>query len=508
MNQVSLSKKPFMVFSIISLIGLIYFFWTVASDWNFTVDDAYIVIHYSRNLAEYGYPAWNLAGQHTEGYTSFLGMILMALGIFLHIPVLIWDKSIGILSVLGIVSILAYLAYRETSIAAAIILAGLANFLLFNNNTAVHATAGLETAMYTLFLFVLGSIFYRICCEGEADKRRKYLTAFSLMALLTGLCRPEGNLFVVIFAVAIFFAVPKAQKWQFFNRMLLCYVLPGMVYFAWRYWYYGQLLPLPFYVKVNTAESFPGLHEVLSYIRDYALFYLAAALVYWAAVPKKKAFLAGISIALIIELILAIKTHPMMDYDHRYTYPLIILGLLSAFSVRTINIDRKKTVCIAVAILALVFGFHTYKMRHAVLQWNNTYNSSINSAHIRLGKALAACGDSSSIIALNDAGVIPYFSHWSSIDILGLNNKVIATSRFSDSERAQYVISQHPRVIVLMASSAVQANFYETWELKIYQAALQEGMVHVRTYPYPSGNYYLWVMVYPNDKTILNCLPA
>ncbi|RYG85422.1 hypothetical protein EON77_05610, partial [bacterium] len=47
--------------------------------WDFTVDDAYITLRYSRHLAEGFGPEWNLEGPRAEGYTAPLWMVLLAL---------------------------------------------------------------------------------------------------------------------------------------------------------------------------------------------------------------------------------------------------------------------------------------------------------------------------------------------------------------------------------------------------------------------------------------------
>src|SRR5215208_5361505 len=44
-----------------------------------TFDDAYITFRYARHLAEgYGFGAWNHTGEHVEGYSSPLWMLLLA----------------------------------------------------------------------------------------------------------------------------------------------------------------------------------------------------------------------------------------------------------------------------------------------------------------------------------------------------------------------------------------------------------------------------------------------
>jgi hypothetical protein len=50
----------------------------VAKAWPFTVDDTYITLRYSRNVAAGLGPTFNATGPRAEGYTSVLWMLVLA----------------------------------------------------------------------------------------------------------------------------------------------------------------------------------------------------------------------------------------------------------------------------------------------------------------------------------------------------------------------------------------------------------------------------------------------
>ena len=61
-----------------------------------TLDDAYITFRYARHLAEgYGVGAWNHAGEHVEGYSSPLWMVLLGSAEWLGIGVRTASKVFG-----------------------------------------------------------------------------------------------------------------------------------------------------------------------------------------------------------------------------------------------------------------------------------------------------------------------------------------------------------------------------------------------------------------------------
>src|SRR6266540_3239895 len=61
-----------------------------------TLDDAYITFRYARHLAEgYGLGAWNHTGEHVEGYSSLLWMLLLAGAARLGVDVRLASKVLG-----------------------------------------------------------------------------------------------------------------------------------------------------------------------------------------------------------------------------------------------------------------------------------------------------------------------------------------------------------------------------------------------------------------------------
>src|SRR6476620_286995 len=75
--------------------------------WRVTLDDAYITFRYARHLAEgYGLGAWNHTGEHVEGYSSPLWMLLIAGAAWLGVDLRIASKVFGAAAALTVIVVL------------------------------------------------------------------------------------------------------------------------------------------------------------------------------------------------------------------------------------------------------------------------------------------------------------------------------------------------------------------------------------------------------------------
>lgn len=129
------------------------------------------------------------------------------------------------------------------------------------------------------------------------------------------------------------------------------------------------------------------------------------------------------------------------------------------------------------------------------------YGLGLQSAHIALGKRLAElAGDSSEAkaftVALGDAGAIPYYSEWRTVDIIGLSDRHIATAGGFD---VQYVLNHQPDVIVLASNSTdrVQRPRYPEFAA-LYREATRQGYDVVAVLRF-EDDYYIWVLALPNS---------
>src|SRR5262249_17780904 len=119
----------------------------------------------------------------------------------------------------------------------------------------MHVFAGLETLLFTALIL---ASFYALLRRSD--------TMLPVLLLLTSLTRPEGVLLAVLLI-----GVRMIQLWRhdeeklgFLIRFVALFIIPGSMYFAWRWNYYGFPLPNTFYVKANNGQF--GLTEVYWFV--------------------------------------------------------------------------------------------------------------------------------------------------------------------------------------------------------------------------------------------------
>ncbi len=217
--------------------ALVLRFWWVT-------DDAFISFRYARNLASGEGLRFNVWDRPpVEGYSNFLWVILasgvhaVGLDMLLWMPILSWLCGAALLAIL--LQRLVHVLEVPLPIAGAAVL-GLACYTPF----AVWTTSGLATMPFALLLFLT---FDRlVLVRGGPD----WIWGGVFGALLS-LIRVEGIAwFAVVCVVAL---LGHGLRRRFPIRALLKTVLTVLLvfcsYFAWRYSYYGEVLPNTVHAK-------------------------------------------------------------------------------------------------------------------------------------------------------------------------------------------------------------------------------------------------------------------
>ncbi|MCE5218959.1 hypothetical protein LLH03_18245 [bacterium] len=477
-----------------------------AAFWDYTVDDAFISFRYARNLAQgYGL-TYNAGGPPIEGYTGLLWVLLMAVPARLGLDVEVFAKVVGVLATLACMAVTFRLSLRligpgergQTTFAA-----GMAILLLAAQaETAIHTVAGLETALYSL---LLTAFLYQCLCSAE-EQTNRCLGALAFTGLLLGLTRPEGNLPVLVGLLTLLPMLQGRRRSALVWSALLLYVLPGLAYFLWRFHYYGQLLPLPFYLKAANQQTLAGLRGVVGFLATYGTSALGV-LMCVAAIRFKRTHAPGLLASLSLLVFFLFPAH-IMGYCFRFLYPLVpaicALGGAGLALLLTLPLSSQKegrpwarhlpaiALCLLLAVSQVprLPGAYTTQVRY--------YAAGLQRAHIALGKCLAEFKPAGRqpVLAIGDAGAVPYYSGWRTIDIFGLNEPHIALSREHDPE---YVLSQHPDVLVLISSSATVFVPHLDREADLYHASLARGMRPLRAMEFDPHRYYLWVLAFPGS---------
>jgi hypothetical protein len=138
-------------------------------------DAAHVTYRVARNLVETGSLAWDQGGRAVESFPSLLWVLVAALGTWLGLTVTMFCQTVGTLSALGTVFVLARFSPGR--------LAGVIAPLLFvvSGSIAAAAASGAETALFALLVAAAFLAF---------EHRAKW--AFGLSLALCVLARDEG----------------------------------------------------------------------------------------------------------------------------------------------------------------------------------------------------------------------------------------------------------------------------------------------------------------------------
>lgn len=503
-----------LMFLCLALAGLGFLLAHSLRLWMFTIDDAYITFRYSANLANGVGPTFNPAPPRAEGYTSVLWMAVMAIPHLLGFGVISFAKLGGLLAMAGTMAVISLFIWQAGQVenrCYRLAAAGLVCvFFGMLPETAVHAVSGMETAGYMFLLSGLALLAYLGSTSGGA-RSDFALDWLPLAALLAGLMRPEANLLAVLALAAVGWRAWQGDRLKlrrFLLRSLLLYGLPGLAYFLWRWSYFGVLLPLPFYIKTG-GSGLPGWGMVSA----FGLFALANLGLYLGlGLFGEKRAVGTLLLLALPDLLFFLSSSPIMAYDYRFLYPLLPLLLAlaglglerllaQAHAFGRINRAPRRAwpapALMGLLVLA-VFAGQNLPRTGALFENKLDYARGMLRCHVAIGQALAQVkhDQNGPMLAVIDAGAMPYYSAWRAIDITGLNDTRIALAQV---EREPYVFAQEPDVLVLTSNDLKVFKNDAALGRSLYNMALEHGMEVVARQAFYQGDS-LWVLARPGSQ--------
>lgn len=453
-------------------------------------------MRYAEHVATGVGPTWNAVRPRAEGYTSPLWICTLSLAARCPVDLESFAKAFGILMSFIAIALSGSLAWHLSTRTRATeerwLAPAMAMFLMSAYPaTAVHAVSGMETALAT----ALGAAYAVALTRFVEVRDQRYASLAAILGLAFGLCRPEANLIVGIASLATL-AIVEQSRSVFVTAVLALHVIPGALYFAWRWSYYDVLLPLPFYVKAVLPDShFSGVPEVIAFVRSVFIerFDVAIACVAAIAIERWKLLPHTLS-ALGLIAFLCLPAH-QMGYDFRYFQPAMpVIAALAGVGTGELRARIGRGVpliVIAIALVSMVPGLGRS------IEDKRRYGRGVVRAHSAIGHALARIRHVSAhpVLATLDSGAIAFHSHWHVIDTWGLNDPVIATSGVRD---ADYVLDQNPSVVIVISSSPTEFNPHFEYERALFERSLARGLVHIATFEF-TPDYHLFALAYPTS---------
>jgi arabinofuranosyltransferase len=492
------TKQLGLLIAIASAIGV--FIYSHLLLWQYTIDDAFITYRYSANLAAGLGPVFN-AGQPVEGYTNPLWMLLLALPAWLGLPLTSVSKLLAIACGIATATIIVYFLLKHKYANSTIVLL-IGGLTLAHPVLLISQAEGLETSLFTLLLMLSAWLLFP---PATTTKNRLGLAGITLTLLM--LTRPDGILAYASVLVALRFSPLRATDWW---RSII--VLPGLILCAhllWRWQYYGYLLPNTFYLKQggDWISFSAGLAEIGSFML------CTAGIALWVPLlclfrRMRDPLTIFLCLFILFRFLFVLYTGGEWMGLHRFLAPsipcaLLLLGKLAFVSIQ--DSTRMKIfghAVIGAVLLSVTLFFGVQAIPKRVLDGERHQQSTV-----RVAQFLKQNSKPTDLIAVLDAGAIPYYSNLPTLDLLGLNDAHLAHNATKsknihkhfrvtlEAERDRdYVFEQQPKWIVLQTTAAeadaVLTDRRPTVRNLAHDRRFSSQYQHVRGFEYSPRYHY------------------
>lgn len=422
--------------------------------WAWTpMEDAAMLLRYSRNLAAGHGIRWSLNQPPVDGATDFLYMVLTAaLARLTHLSVITSARWINILSQTATIALL-YPAARRLGGSRWL---SIAVTLYLIAGPFINLTdACFGTPLFALFLMLCWITGLRYI-----DSERSWPTALlmALFGLLAGLTRPEGVLIAAFILIATLYLARPATRSAIppIVSYLLIFGILGGAYFAWHWHYFGYPLPNPFYIKGDGHLYPQSVKHAAMNIVTLLLPALPLIPFGWLS-PTTRRLTNALLIVLIPFTLMWVLLSNANNHFYRFQYAIVPLVLVtvpalagSAANILPLAITstlQRNALRLAAALAILC----------AMLYTNRTTQYVYTAWGMRtFAQRLAPLAPRGYTMAVTEAGALPLYSRWNTIDALGLNDAYIAHHHHLD---AAYLDRTHPELIMVHIDRSVPSAY-------------------------------------------------
>lgn len=482
MTRWEYSEYAFASLLIVAFAGLCYV-WA-----GFTIDDAFITLRYSQHLANGFGPVWNIGADPVEGYTSTLWMLIGAIPHLFSIDAILFMKAVGIfagaISILGVFTLSLY-ENVKTEVAGPI-----SASLALSPAFAVISVQGMETTTAGVLVLLGSYLSYRLVKK----YRRWTVVGIYISLLLAVLTRPAIATFgagLLIGVYVILWRNNSSKRAVRFGLLSVPFLfLPGFVTVGIRWGYFGYPLPNPFYIKQSASIiSFWGATYVARFVT--AIIGVPIILASFASYYRDdKLFmneinrLSPIFLGAFLFLSVWVFIRPVQGYLWRYQMPVLPALLFSAavlinqwpveLADINLSIDKSTVTTIILVAILLVYPLHTGFVAH-----ERVSNKQVDD-RVAAGKALSSLSGEDYRMFVTEAGALPYYSQWYTVDYIGLNSEYIAHHGLS----SEYLEEYNPDLIQIPASVSpgylinsypIVANFLDSSDYRLVAVSRKTG---------------------------------
>ena len=426
---------------IILCVGYAYRFVPLSS---LPFEDAAILMRYAVHLAQGHGIVWNVGEPPVDGATDFLFLVVMASLIRLGMSAEMAARAIGFVSHLLSV-VLVYYANRSLWQMPKWIAVFCALYLMVGPGLA-YVSAHFGTPFFALAALVAWILALRIAEKGP---RHALCAASAAMGLVTALIRPEGAILATLITATIILSQGVKRAKLPLLYFVFTFLVVGGLYFLWRWDYFGHPLPNPFYKKGGGLLYPDSLLSSLNNVLQLgSVFLLAFPFALHSQSTTRRMVAYAIPILGFATSFILISDE--MNFKARFQYVLLPLLLtcwyplvrdyIYFFRIDALSGRQKAALLSGMTFLALVSLYlFSGRSRAAGFQCDGRYD---------IAKQLAAFSEKRYIMAVSEAGLLPFYSKWTAVDTWGLNDHWIATS---GGITESYLDRYRPHVIMFHA---------------------------------------------------------
>lgn len=426
LKEIFLKVTPFII-----IVWSTYF----ANQNKFLQDDAFITFRYSENFVKGLGIVFN-PGEYLEGYTNFLWMLLVSLGISLGIPPEKFSIQLGLLCYLGSLSVwyrIAKSLFKSNEFYVICFL-----FLLgFNYSFSSYATGGLETSLITFLISIVSYITLRIYDQSKYSALSLILMSITLALLV--LTRMDAGLVTVATGLFLLYNI-RNQKSESIRFLALISIPFAFIVGSWLLWklsYYGSILPNTFNAKVggkNRDTLIAGLEYFQIFLSIYSIgpfLILGILFAFYRSNFKFYSFIGYIgSLVGLISLYILWVGGDFMEF--RFIIPIlppIVLALFLIFKEQAKADLLVASMLIVTSVSSFYFRLQDEFFSGPLVSFSGVETTRKLERHLKspfenwslIGKKFGEYfGDSQVRIAVTAAGAIPFYSKLYTLDMLGL----------------------------------------------------------------------------------------
>jgi len=382
-------------------------------------EDAVILFQYSRNLAEHGAITFLAGGPHVEGATDFAWMVLIAAANRCGVLPYRFCAAANVVSLIALAMAMVRIAGMRLSfsrvLARVLAIAGAA--ALFRQIFA--AASGFAVLPDALLLTTLVLL---------VRERRAALASFT--AFIFCLFRPDAVVIAVpLLLYLLFQRTEGTSRAKSSLAVFALFLVPGVLYFLWRWHYFGELFPLPFLVKADFHRELGFL--IAGSVRASLVPLLFTAVVLAPVALLRKQADLWLAIPLIAVPTLFYWTMRLdQNVGSRFFYYLPVASAI-LIAVNWPALQRRRTLVFRTAAIAWLLLFAAPLYRES-LTFRSMQFSTVKSIAEQLGRM-----PRHGTILTTEAGFLPYYSGWATVDAWGLNTPEFAHRFFQVADVAR-----------------------------------------------------------------------